>query len=76
MYSNGSSGNTKYLQITRNVNFKTSYIIFKEGLKPKLHFLTHYPRIMMEMCPLKHVSCMRFEAKHKEIKQSAKVVTS
>lgn len=28
------------------------------------------------MGPLKYLSCMRFEAKHKEIKQNAKVVTS
>lgn len=30
----------------------------------------------MKMGPLKYVSCMRFEAKHKDIKQNAKVVTS
>lgn len=51
--------------------------LFKETLKPKHHFLLHYPRIMMKMGPLRYVSCMRFEAKeHKELKQNAKVVSS
>lgn len=50
--------------------------LFQEPLKPKHHYLIHYPRIMMKMGPLKYVSCLRFEAKHKEIKQNAKLVTS
>lgn len=50
--------------------------LFKEKLKPKHHYLIHYPRIIMKMGPLKYLSCIRFEAKHKEIKQNAKVVTS
>lgn len=50
--------------------------LFKEKLKPKHHFLIHYPRIILRMGPLKKLSCMRFEAKHKELKQNAKVVTS
>lgn len=50
--------------------------LFKESLKPKHHYLIHYPQIMKKMGPLKHVSCIRFEAKHKEIKQNAKVITS
>jgi len=50
--------------------------LFKEPLKPKHHYLIHYPRIIMRMGPLKNLSCIRFEAKHKEIKQYAKVITS
>lgn len=45
-------------------------------LKPKFHLLLHYPRIMQEIGPLKHMSFMRFEAKHKELKQTANAVTS
>lgn len=50
--------------------------LFKEPLKPKHHFLIHYPRIIIRMGPLRNLSCIRFEAKHKEIKQYAKVITS
>ncbi|XP_048514964.1 uncharacterized protein LOC125501885 [Athalia rosae] len=50
--------------------------LFNEPLKPKHHFLIHYPRIMTTIGPLKNISCMRFEAKHKELKTMAKVVSS
>lgn len=48
----------------------------KTPLKPKHHYLLHYPRVMMKMGPLRYVSAIRFEAKHREIKQNAKIVTS
>lgn len=35
-----------------------------ERLKPKHHFLLHYPMQMMLMGPLRQCWCMRFEAKH------------
>lgn len=50
--------------------------LFKEPLKPKHHYLIHYPQIIIKMGPLKNLSCARFEAKHKEIKQYAKVIAS
>ncbi|KAK4877980.1 hypothetical protein RN001_010486 [Aquatica leii] len=42
--------------------------LFGNTLKPKFHFLLHYPRIIKKMGPLKHIWCFRFEAKHKELK--------
>lgn len=40
-------------------------------IKPKFHFLLHYA-IVFKMCgPVAHLSCMRFEGKHRQLKQSA-----
>lgn len=47
--------------------------IFKEPLKPKFHFLVHYPTIIEKIGPIYAVSCLRFEAKHKEFKEYARV---
>ncbi|EZA58001.1 hypothetical protein X777_02009 [Ooceraea biroi] len=48
--------------------------IFKCSFKVKHHYLTHYERIMREFGPLKHFSTIRFEAKHKKIKEYSKVM--
>ncbi|XP_070516623.1 uncharacterized protein [Cardiocondyla obscurior] len=50
--------------------------IFEESLKPKHHFIIHYPRLLRRLGPLKHLSCFRYEAKHKQLKEYAKVVRS
>lgn len=50
--------------------------VFKTHLKPKHHLLTHYARIMLLQGPTKYLSCMRFEAKNKELEEFAKVGTS
>lgn len=50
--------------------------IFNENLKYKHHVLLHYPRIMRLTGPIRNMSCIRFEAKHKELKATAKVVIS
>lgn len=44
---------------------------FNDTLKPKHHFMIHYPRIIKSIGPLKPIWCMRFEAKHKQLKQTA-----
>ncbi|XP_063382362.1 uncharacterized protein LOC134668830 isoform X1 [Cydia fagiglandana] len=44
---------------------------FNDTLKPKHHFMIHYPHIIKRIGPLKHIWCMRFEAKHKQLKQTA-----
>lgn len=46
--------------------------VFADPLKPKHHFLVHYPRLLRRLGPLKHLSCFRFEAKHKQFKEYAK----
>lgn len=44
------------------------YITLYGSLKPKHHFLVHYPTAIRKCGPLKYLWSMRFEAKHKEAK--------
>ncbi|XP_067206995.1 uncharacterized protein [Linepithema humile] len=50
--------------------------LFGETLKPKHHFLLHYPRTIELIGPLRNVWCMRPEAKHKPSKVTAHVSNS
>lgn len=47
-------------------------LALKGKLIPKEHFLTHYPRAIRKMGPLKHLWTMRFESKHKFFTDAAK----
>lgn len=51
--------NATYLQLTKGT------------LKPKMHHIIHYGRIFHMSGPFAHYSCMRFEAKHKDLKKWA-----
>lgn len=46
--------------------------ITKDKLKPKFHFLLHYPKMLLNYGPLAQLSTMRFEAKHKVSKVAAR----
>eukprot|EP00102_Acyrthosiphon_pisum_P013497 XP_008183097.1 PREDICTED: uncharacterized protein LOC103309442 [Acyrthosiphon pisum] len=50
--------------------------LFNDSLKPKHHFLVHYPTIIKHSGPPRHYWCFRYEAKHKELKMYARVTTS
>lgn len=50
--------------------------LFDETLKPKHHLMLHYPRIMKIVGPLRSLWSMRFEAKHRPLKQYARTITS
>lgn len=50
--------------------------LFNKTLKPKFHILTHYPRIMKYVGPLRHIWSMRFESKHRQSKITASVTLS
>lgn len=50
--------------------------IFQENLKPKHHFMVHYPSAILNSGPLKHVWSFRFEAKHKNFKNYCRNITS
>lgn len=50
--------------------------LFKENLKPKHHFLVHYPSVISKIGPPHLLSSMRFEAKHKQFKSSAHAIQS
>lgn len=50
--------------------------LFDEPLKPKYHFLLHYPGCILNVGPLSYFSSIRYEAFHKIGKNNAYVVTS
>lgn len=47
-------------------------IELKQKLIPEAHNLTHYLRVIRKVGPLKHLSMMRFESKHKFFTDAAK----
>jgi len=47
-----------------------------DTLKPKHHFLIHYPRILLSSGPFPKYSCQRFEANHQLAIQDAKATKS
>ncbi|KAF2892727.1 hypothetical protein ILUMI_13443 [Ignelater luminosus] len=49
---------------------------FRESLKPKNHFMIHYPFNMKQVGPLVNMWSMRFESKHRVAKGNANVVAS
>jgi hypothetical protein len=50
--------------------------LFKEPLKPKFHFMLHYPYCMKMVGPLCDIASLRYESKHQEAKMSANATTS
>lgn len=42
-----------------------------KNIKPKSHFITHYPRVFEEVGPLAHLTTIRFESKHTVLTQAA-----
>lgn len=50
--------------------------LFNDSLKPKYHFLVHYPGIIRKCGPLKYLWCFRLEAGHQIHKQYARNITS
>ncbi|XP_030762279.1 uncharacterized protein LOC115887094 [Sitophilus oryzae] len=49
--------------------------LFNDPLTPKMHFLIHYPRTIINVGPLEKLSSIRFEAFHRIFKISASTVT-
>lgn len=71
--------NDETVNLLRNIIKKHHELylnLFDDTLKPKFHFILHYPQIMQQTGPVKYMSSMHFEAKHKEIKQTANAITS
>lgn len=54
---------------TMNDMYKTQ---FNQTLKPKHHIITHYPTLINRYGPLYYISTIRFEAKHKVMKNYTK----
>lgn len=45
---------------------------FPRKMKPKMHFMLHYPELLLKFGPLKNLWCMRFESFHQKIKKVVK----
>jgi hypothetical protein len=48
--------------------------IAPSSFTPKVHFITHYPRLILAYGPLRHLWVMRFEAAHQYFKQLSRRV--
>lgn len=59
---------SEYLQLLQT--------LFPNSMKPKHHYLLHYPRSMELMGPLSKISTIRFESKHQNSKRTASVSLS
>lgn len=66
----------KHLQTLITEHHTLFLKVYDKPLRPKHHFMLHYPEIMRKIGPLTQVWSMRCEAKHKELKQIAKSTTS
>ena len=60
-----------YLQLLIEQFLKTFVSLFPGQMKPKFHYLLHYPRLIAQYGPLRYLWCMRFEAKHQYFKKLA-----
>lgn len=70
---------TSYVNLlTKSIKqHNTDYMrLFNDTLKPKHHFLIHYPNIILNSGPPRNYWCFRFEAKHKQFKSYAQSITS
>lgn len=70
---------TETIHTLRNVvaTMNEMYVrLFKQTLKPKHHFATHYPSLIEALGPLRYMSSMRYEANHKFVKNYTKNTTS
>lgn len=55
----------------------TLYVqLFNDDLKPKHHFLVHYPTVIEDSGPVYKMMCFRNEAKHRGFKQHAHIMPS
>ncbi|KAJ8034185.1 hypothetical protein HOLleu_20916 [Holothuria leucospilota] len=70
-----SVGDTYYLkQIIKDHHSHFLYLYPNRTLKPKHHFMTHYPRQIRTLGPLIRYWTMRFEAKHSFFKRLGHIV--
>lgn len=50
--------------------------LFPASFTPKLHFLVHYPRLILEYGAPRSYWCMRYEAKHQYFKKVARITNN
>lgn len=66
----------EYLEVLIDEYLFLLNVLFSNHFKPQHHFLVHHPTCMRLFRPLAKISCMRFEAKHKESKLISASTTS
>jgi len=71
-----SNSSISYLETLIEEHHQCYCNLFQDILKPKFPLLLHYPRIMEKVGPVRHIWVMRYEAFHKQLKSTAKIVTS
>lgn len=76
LYVSHNSASINLLKNTIEEHNSMYLKLFDDTLKPKHHFLTHYPTIIQSSGPVRHFSSFMFEAKHKELKTYANVTNS
>lgn len=64
-----------YLQILIKEHHSMYMELFQENLKPKYHFLLHYPNIIRNIGPPRYYWSMRFESFHRFLKCTANSVS-
>lgn len=63
-----------YLELIISQHHKLLSKLSPQSFTPKVHFVTHYPRLILEYGPLRNLWVMRFEAVHQYFKQIARRV--
>lgn len=71
-----NTNSIKYLKQLISTHNKQNTAFFNDTLKPKHHFLIHYPTITKNCGPPLHYWCFRFEGKHKDMKMYARSTNS
>ncbi|KAJ1521836.1 hypothetical protein ONE63_003471 [Megalurothrips usitatus] len=71
-----SAGTERFLHVLIVEHHSLYMELFLCNLKPKYHFMLHYSTLMLMLGPLVHLSSIRCEAKHRELKQVARATNS
>lgn len=66
----------EYLKCLISEHHEKYQSLFQCTLKPKHHFLIHYPTIIKKIGPPILVSAFKYEAKHKDLKKVCQSITS
>jgi hypothetical protein len=61
-----------YLEVVISQHHKLLAEIAPKSFTPQVHFVTHYPRLILAYGPLRHMWVMRFEAVHQYFKDVAR----
>lgn len=70
-----SEGAAAYLKVCIEDFYKAFRETFSDvNIIPKMHYVIHYPRLLVSYGPLSKLSCMRFEAKHQFFKSVCRKV--